>query len=131
MSIPRFWRNIQSRYNLIGVRCLNCKKVYFPPRVFCPKCRRTSKLETVKLNGAGKIITYTVIHTAPEGFEGQTPYIMAVVELDDGPKLTTQVVDCDACDLKIGMRVEKAFRKIQEDGKAGLIHYGYKFKPSA
>lgn len=130
MSIPRFWRNIKSRYNLIGTRCLNCDSTYFPPRNFCPKCRRRSKLEELKFKGTGEVVTYTIIHSPPEGFDTQAPYIMAIVKLDEGPNLTTQIVDCGLDEIHIGMRVEKVFRKIQEDGDAGLIHYGFKFKPA-
>lgn len=130
MSIPRFWRNLPSRYNLIGTRCTRCNSVYFPPRNFCPKCRRQSKLEKFKLKGRGEVLTYTVIHAAPEGFEKQTPYIMAVIKSDEGPSFTAQIVNCSPEDMRIGMRVEKVFRRIQEDGEAGLIHYGFKFQPS-
>ena len=129
MSIPRFWRNIKGRYNLIGTKCLNCSEIYFPPRNLCPRCRRMSKIEEFKLQGRGEVVTYTVIHAAPEGFHAQTPYIMAIVKLDEGPSLTTQIVDCDINEIEIGMKVEAVFRKIQEDGNAGLIYYGYKFKP--
>lgn len=128
-GIPRFWRNTQSRYNLMGAKCATCNQIHFPPRGMCPTCRRLGKLDAVKLNGAGEIVTYTVIHTAPEAFDKQTPYIMAIVKLDDGPSLTTQIVDCDPSEVEIGMRVKSVFRKIQEDGEAGLIHYGFKFKP--
>lgn len=128
-GIPRFWRNTQSRYNLMGAKCSTCDQIHFPPRVMCPTCRRLGKIDPVKLNGKGKVATYTVIHTAPEGFDKQTPYIMAVVKLDDGPSLTTQIVDCDPEEMEIGMKVKSVFRKIQEDGEAGLIHYGFKFKP--
>ncbi len=129
-NIPRFWRNLKSRYNLTGTRCVNCEEVHFPPRHFCPECRRLSKLEEYSLKGEGEIETYTVIHTAMEGFDGQIPYILAIVKLSDGPRLTTQIVDCEIDDVKIGMMVKSVFRKIQEDGEAGLIHYGYKFKPA-
>jgi scaffold protein (connect acetoacetyl-CoA thiolase and HMG-CoA synthase) len=128
MSIPRFWRNIKSRYNLIGTRCTRCNGTYFPLRNFCPNCRRMSKLEKVSLSGKGEVVTYTVIHSASEEFDKQTPYIMAIIKLDDGPSLTAQIVDCSISDVKIGTRVKSVFRKIQEDGEAGLIHYGYKFK---
>ncbi|MEE8402308.1 MAG: Zn-ribbon domain-containing OB-fold protein [Candidatus Hydrothermarchaeaceae archaeon] len=128
-NIPRFWRNLKSRYNLIGTKCLNCGDIHFPPRHFCPKCRRLSRLENFKMEGRGEIVTYTVIHTAMEGFEGQIPYALAIVKLSDGPMLTTQIVDCEIGEVKVGMKVKSVFRKIQEDGEAGLIHYGYKFKP--
>jgi uncharacterized OB-fold protein len=54
---------------------------------------------------------------------------VGIAELDDGVKLTAQVVDCDFAELKVGMRVRLEFRKISEDGNAGAIHYGYKFVP--
>ncbi|MEE8358660.1 MAG: Zn-ribbon domain-containing OB-fold protein [Candidatus Hydrothermarchaeales archaeon] len=129
MSIPRFWRNTQSRYNLVGTRCGKCNEAYFPPKRICPKCRRQSQLEKTKFAGTGEIVSYTVIHAAPEGFEKETPYVMAIVKLDEGPMLTTQIVDCDDLQVKIGMHVKSVFRKIREDGKDGLIYYGYKFKP--
>lgn len=129
MGAPRFWRKTQSRYNLIGVRCITCDETYFPPRKICPQCRRTSKLQPVKLSPKGEIVTYTVIHSAPEGFEKQTPYIMAIIQLDEGPMLTTQIVDCELKEVSIGMLVEGVFRKISESGIDGPIYYGYKFRP--
>ncbi len=129
MGAPRFWRNTQSRYNLKGVRCSTCEETYFPPRKICPACRRASKLKSVKLKARGKIVTYTIIHSAPEGFERQTPYIMAIVKLEGGPRLTTQIVDCDTNKVKIGMPVVGAFRRIGESGRDGPIYYGFKFRP--
>jgi hypothetical protein len=49
--------------------------------------------------------------------------------MDDGVKLTAQVVDCDFSHLKVGLRVNLEFRKIYEEGAAGVIYYGYKFVP--
>jgi len=84
----------------------------------------------IKLDGKGKIITYSIIHVGPEDFEEQIPYPIAIVELDEGPRITAQIVDCNLNDIKIGMRVESTFRRIQEDGYTGAIYYGYKFKPA-
>jgi uncharacterized OB-fold protein len=130
-AVPRFWREIPQRYNLIGNQCTVCNKVYFPPRESCPYCRRKSmgKMKDVKLSNKGKIVTYTIIYDAPENFEDQAPYPVAIIELDEGPRITAQIVDCKLNDLKIGMRVKATFRKIQEDGYIGAIYYGYKFKP--
>jgi len=129
-AVPRFWREIPQRYNLIGNQCGSCKKVYFPPRESCPYCRRKSmgKMKNLKLKGQGEVLTYSIIYNAPEHFEGQTPYAIAIIKLDEGPKVTAQIVDCDLKDIKIGMRVQSTFRKIQEDGYIGAIYYGYKFK---
>lgn len=130
-AVPRFWREIPQRYNLIANQCVSCNNVYFPPREACPYCRRKSmgKMKELKLKGTGKVVTYTIIYTAPEHFEGQAPYPVAIIELDEGPKVTAQIVDCEIDKVKIGMKVKSTFRKIQEDGYIGAIHYGYKFKP--
>ena len=82
-----------------------------------------------KLNGKGKILTYSIVYTPPDNFEGQVPYPIAIIKLDEGPKVTAQIVDCSIDDVKIGMKVKSTFRKIQQDGNRGAIYYGYKFKP--
>ena len=131
MAIPRFWREIPSRYNLVGSRCGNCGAVDFPPRVVCPRCGRRSlgKMERTKLKGRGKVVTFTVIHDAPKDFDMMKPYVLAIVEMEEGVRITSQVIDVEPSEVKIGMAVETAFRKLGQDGEAGVIHYGYKFRP--
>jgi uncharacterized OB-fold protein len=108
-------------------------------------------MEGVKLKGEGKIVSYTIIHEGAESFKAQMPYVLAIIELDEGPCVTGQIVgisvgavndssDSDTSsetsgteneqneELAIGSRVTSVFRKISEDGKSGIIHYGYKFK---
>lgn len=130
-DVARFWREIPQRYNLIANKCGSCGKVFFPPKQACPECRRKSigKMNNIKLSGKGEIITYTITHVGPDNFEEQIPYPMAIIELDEGPRLTAQIVDCEIKDVKIGMKVESTFRRIQDDGSTGAIYYGYKFKP--
>jgi len=130
-AVPRFWREIPQRYNLIGNECGSCNKVYFPPRESCPYCRRKSigKMKEKKLSGKGKVLTYSIIYNSTEHFEGHVPYPIAIIKLDEGPKVTAQIVDCEIDDVKIGMKVHSTFRKIQTDGYVGAISYGYKFKP--
>lgn len=132
MAIPRFWREIPSRYKLMGTECGNCGKRYFPPRLICPQCHRKSagKMKKVSFTGNGEVITYSVIHDAPKAFEMQVPYVIAIIEFEEGVRATGQIIDCEPEDVKIGMKVEPAFRKIGEEGKSGVIHYGYKFKPA-
>ena len=131
MAIPRFWREIPSRYNLIGTKCGSCNTVDFPPRAVCPKCGRKSlgRMARVKVAGKGTVVSYTVIHDAPAAFELMKPYVLAIVELDEGARLTSQIIDVEPDQVKIGMRVESAFRKLGAEGEAGVIHYGYKFRP--
>lgn len=129
MAVPRFWREIPNRYNLIGTRCGNCNKVLFPPRYICPQCRRVGKLEPFKLKGRGRILSHSLVHEAAEGFEDQVPYVLAIVELEEGPRLTAQLTDCDTNGVKIGDEVEMVFRRMGEDGPDGILYYGYKFRP--
>lgn len=126
--VVRSWRHVKERYNLIGTRCKTCGKVYFPSRTVCPDCRRKGELEEFQLSGKGKIYTYSIVYAPPKEFNKLTPYVIAIVELEEGPKVTAQV-DCDINKISIGIPVEAAFRRIKEDGKDGIISYGYKFVP--
>jgi hypothetical protein len=83
-------------------------------------------LEPYKLSRRGKVISYTVVHSAADGFEDQVPYVLAIVELEGGPRITTQITDCDPSDIKIGDEVEMVFRRMGQDGEDGVIYYGFK-----
>lgn len=128
-DIVRTWRHIQQRYNLIGSKCTNCDGVYFPPRVICPKCRRKGKIENIQFTGKGKIHSFSIVETPTDDFKTIAPYAVAIIELEEGAKLTSQLVDCDLDEIEIGDPVEMVFRKIREDGDDGVISYGFKFKP--
>ncbi len=78
--------------------------------------------------GKGIIVSYTIVVDAPEGFEEQAPYPLALVKLDEGPTVLSQLTDLDGA-VEIGMRVEMVTRKLRTDGKRGIIVYGYKFRP--
>lgn len=128
-QIPRFWREIPQRYNLTGIECTNCGYVGFPQRSICPECRHESvgKLDAKELAGTGTVETYTVVHDAPAGFELDAPYLMAIVQLEEGPRVTAQIVDCEPDDVDVGTPVKAVFRRVNEEGEAGVVHYGYKF----
>jgi len=124
----RYWREIPQRYRLEAGKCKSCGFVCFPPRLVCPQCGAREFAGT-NLAEKGKLITYTIIRVPPHQFEDQAPYAVGIAELDDGVRLTAQVVDCDFAELRIGMRVQIEFRKVYEEGEAGVIYYGYKFVP--
>ena len=128
MSVARFWRKIPQRYNLVGTRCETCGRHYFPPRSFCPDCRRNGRIVEYRFPGTGKVVTYTVIRSASEQFENTTPYVLAIIQLDEGPRLTAQVV-AKPEEVAVGTRVRSVFRRIMADGESGVIHYGTKFVP--
>jgi len=127
-SIPLTWRRIPERYRLLGVRCATCGKAYFPKRPICPKCRRKGRIEDVRFSGKGKVYSFTEVAAPPEGFEDQVPYLLAIIELEEGARLTAQIVDASLKDVRIGSPVEQVFRVIQRDDPEGLIHYGFKFR---
>jgi uncharacterized OB-fold protein len=77
----------------------------------------------------GKILTHTIIRVPPAPFKDQSPYAMAVIEMDDGPRLTAQVVDWKEGQLVTGQKIKLEFRRIHSDGEAGTINYGYKAIP--
>src|SRR3989442_14110145 len=133
MAVPRFWREIQSRYNLIGTKCGSCGKVDFPPRAVCPTCGRRSvgKMERVQLSGKGAVVTYTVIHDAPAQFEMQKTYVMAIIQMNEGGRLTSQLTDVKPENVKIGMKDQPTCRQPGQVDEAGLIHYGKKFRPNS
>ena len=124
----RYWREIPQRYRLEAIKCKKCGAILFPPRLICPECK-SREFEDTRLADKGKILTFTIIRVPPHQFVDQAPFAVGIVELDDGVKLTGQVVDCDFEDIKIGMRVKTEFRKIYNEGESGILCYGYKFGP--
>lgn len=131
MAVPRFWRKLKNLYNLVGTRCEKCGGYYYPPRNICPKCRTSGEIVPFKFGGTGEVVTYTIVHSAAKGFEKQVPYALAIIKLDEGPKLTTQIV-CDSSKIDtihIGIKVKTVFRKLGEESERGMIYYGTKFAP--
>ena len=128
MKVARHWRETPRRYRMEAGKCTKCGSIHFPSRLVCPDCG-TKEFETIRLSGKGELASYTVIRTAPTGFGDLAPYAIGIVKLDEGISIMGQVADCDPETLKIGDRVATQFRRINEEGKTGMILYGYKFVP--
>jgi uncharacterized protein len=126
-SVPLFWRLQKNRYTLTGTKCGTCNRAYFPPKSFCPDCRRKGDIQEFHFSGNGKIVSVTIIRIPPEGFDIYTPYAVAIIQLDEGSNISGQVIG-NPEEVKIGQVVRPVFRKIQEDSKDGLIQYGVKFE---
>lgn len=97
-------------------RCKDCSKTYFPPRPFCPECASRS-VEVIKASGKGKLYSYIINHRPAPGFEEDGLYAIAVVELDEGPRLMSNIVDCEQTPeaLQLDMALEVTFEKINDD----------------
>ncbi|MDH4210857.1 MAG: Zn-ribbon domain-containing OB-fold protein [candidate division WOR-3 bacterium] len=124
MPSPRYHREMPQRYRLEAAKCNGCGRVAFPPRLVCNCGSREFKGE--RISDYGKILTFTTIRVAPKDFETEVPYSVAIVESDNGVRFTTQVVDCQPEELKIGKKVKFVFRKLYAEGHTGIICYGYK-----
>ncbi len=125
MITARYHREIPQRYRLEAAKCSNCGAASFPPRLVCPECKGRA-FQTIRLSEEGKLITFTVVRVGADKFSRETPFAVGIVELDHGVRLTTQITDADLNSLKIGQKVKLVFRKIQDDGRAGIHCYGYK-----
>jgi len=97
--------------------CGRCARYIFHPRVVCPHCWNED-LSWNEVSGNGCIYTYTVVRRAPHRmFLDLVPYALAVIELDEGPFMTANIVECDVEDVHVGMRVQVTFEELN-DGMA-------------
>jgi uncharacterized OB-fold protein len=91
-------------------RCDDCRHVYFPPRPFCPKCA-SRKVSAVKASGRATLYSYIISHRPAPGFAA--PYAIAVVELEEGPRMMTNIIGCPQTPeaLQLDMKLEAVFEK--------------------
>lgn len=95
-------------------RCDSCKNVYFPPRPFCPACA-SRKVSAFAASGRGVLWSYVIHHRNVPGFK--PPYAIAVVKLDEGPTLMTNIVECEQTPeaLQLDMKLEVAFTPMDDE----------------
>ena len=87
-------------------RCEQCEHRPFPPRATCPNCGGSS-LSWSPVSGRANVYSYTVAHRPPHPvFAAQLPLVVAIVELEEGPRMVTNIVGCDPADVEVGMAVE-------------------------
>ena len=101
---------------LMGVKCKACNRIMLPPRGVCKHCHGTN-LTWVPLSGKGKLVSFTVIGVGPrpmvdEGWGRDNPYCSGIVELDEGPRMCTQLLGLDVGNpkmIRIGMPLTADF----------------------
>ena len=116
-----FW-DAARRHELQLQRCQACSKFIYYPRTRCPHCF-SDQLEWKRVSGRGKVYSYTVVRR-PSSRVFESPYILAIVELDEGPRMTTNIV-AKPEQMKVEMPVEVYFDDVTADQT--LV----KFKPRA
>ena len=79
---------------LLGLKCKQCGTITVPPKIACENCASTD-LDIVELSGNGKIQTFTTVFVPPEGREDECPYVIVLVELDEGPWIMGNLTGID------------------------------------
>jgi uncharacterized OB-fold protein len=98
-----FWESLAEQ-RLMLKWCTDCGRPHFYPRVFCPYC--WSATEWRQAAGTGTVFATTTVRTIGlEPFHSRTPYNISIVELDEGPRMLTNVIDVDVDEVQIGLRV--------------------------
>lgn len=116
-----FWTNMrEGRFTL--QKCDACGAFRWTPQWLCTKCHSLDFAWT-EVSGRGTVYSFSVVHRPPlPGFKA--PYVVATIELDEGPFMLSNVIGCDPKDVKIGMKVRVAFDKASEEITL------YKFRPA-
>jgi uncharacterized OB-fold protein len=93
---------------LLLQRCGSCEKACYYPRYVCPNCHSTNLID-FQASGRGTIYSYTVTSRGILEYADAGAYVLAMIELDEGPKMVSNIVNCDPAELAIGQRVEVVF----------------------
>ncbi len=106
-----FWDGCK-KHQLRFQKCLSCGLVRWPPSIICPICY-SYDTEWIVATGKGKVYTFVVYHQAYHpAFESELPYVTAVVELEEGPHILTNIVSCSPDEVKCDMSVKVIWEDI-------------------
>jgi uncharacterized protein len=109
----KYWQTAAEGALLLP-KCLQCGKAFWHPRPRCPHCG-SANVDWIKSAGRGSIHTFTVVRQSGDPFfKGKLPYSVAMVELDEGPRMMSNIVQCAPDELAIGMRVAVTFEPAAE-----------------
>ena len=112
-----FWDGC-GRGQLLLQKCSDCGAFRHPPAPICPECL-SAEHEWIEASGRGTVYTFVVVReTRARGWEQMVPYVIAVVTLEEGPRMLTNIVDIPPEDVKIDMPIELTFA--EADGSTQL-----------
>lgn len=127
-STVRAWRERHGRYRLVGSRCLDCHQAWFPRRTVCGKCN-SRNLEDYQCSHRGEIVCHwanAIPGLALLGYGEQVPRVAAIIRLDDGLHVLSEVIDAPPEAIEDGMGVRLVVRKQKRESNSNWM-YGYKF----
>lgn len=108
IETEEYWAGCR-RHELLIQRCTDCATYQFYPRLMCTVCARRS-LEWVRASGRGRVRSFTIVRRAVSaGYSAEVPYVVALIELDEGPTMMSNVVGCAAEQVHMHMPVEVTF----------------------
>lgn len=103
-----YWQSA-TRGQFVLPHCKACDQVFFYPRAWCPQCFGQD-LDWINASGRGVVYSFSVVHQAPfPAYRGDVPYVLAVIELAEGPRMMANVLHCDPATVCVGMPVEVTF----------------------
>jgi uncharacterized OB-fold protein len=102
-----YW-DAAKQHRLVIQRCSDCARAIFYPRSVCPHCM-SDRIAWIDASGRGTIYSYTVVHRAPPQFTDSAPYVVALIDLAEGVRLMSNIVDCSPTAVRIGAAVEVTF----------------------
>lgn len=109
-----FWAAARERRLMIQ-RCADCEKHVFYPRLSCPSCF-SDRLDWIEASGRGTIYSYTLVqNNPPSTFAKDVPFVIAIVELEEGVRMMTNIVDYDPDVLRCEMPVEVTFEPLSDE----------------
>ncbi len=111
-----YWERAKAR-ELWLRRCIGCARAYFYPRDFCPGCGGRN-VEWTQASGRGTLHTFAIVHRPPlPAFRDKTPYIVAMVDLEEGPRMATNLVgvEPDPANIRVGMAVQVDYEDLTEE----------------
>lgn len=112
-----FW-DATKQHKLTFQRCTACGARVFYPRDICPgpECFGVGTLEWVESTGKGWVYAHTISYQpAHPSFAADVPYVLAIIELDEGWRMNSNIINIPPKDVKIGMRVEVVFDDVTEE----------------
>jgi uncharacterized OB-fold protein len=109
-----YWENARDG-RLVLQRCNNCRQIWHPPLPACPHCHSTN-LGWHQVSGTGTVYTYTVVrHATHAALAGHIPYVIAIVELAEGPRIVTGITGCGPNQVRAGMEVRVRFEPVTDE----------------
>ncbi|RJP16718.1 MAG: Zn-ribbon domain-containing OB-fold protein [Candidatus Abyssobacteria bacterium SURF_5] len=113
-STKPFWEGCKAG-KLLLPKCRSCGQMFFFPNHFCPECL-SEDVDWIDSSGKGVVHTFTIISRPPsDAFAADVPYVVAVIDLEEGPRMLSNVIGIPPEHVRVGMPVEVVFERVSEE----------------